>query len=69
MIPTNWMVENNDGQSNALFCKWPPYKVTSDHLKEGESPSQLWKTYRVKFVGGNKIYGKCLMPILILKCL
>ncbi|XP_025423218.1 uncharacterized protein LOC112692691 isoform X2 [Sipha flava] len=57
VIPTNWLVENKDSQSDSLFCKWPPYKVTSDHLKKAISPSQSWETYRVKFVGVNKTYG------------
>ncbi|XP_050064983.1 uncharacterized protein LOC114131173 [Aphis gossypii] len=56
VIPTNWIVKNNESQSDSLFCKWPPYKVTSDHLKKAITPSQSWKTYRVKFVGVNKTY-------------
>jgi len=66
VIPTNWIVENNDSQSTAVFCKWPPYKVTSDHLKKAISPLQSWETYRVKVIGSNKVYGKGLF---ILKCL
>ncbi|KAL5239583.1 hypothetical protein ACI65C_006993 [Semiaphis heraclei] len=59
VIPTNWIVENNDSQSsqsNAIFCKWPPYKITSDHLRKAISPLQSWETYRVKLVGANKAY-------------
>jgi len=41
VILTNWIVENNNTQSDALFCKWPPYNmVTSDHLRTAINPSQ-----------------------------
>lgn len=59
VIPTNWIIKN-DTNNDAIFCKWPPYKVTSDHLRNAINPVQSWGTFRIKFVGANKTYGKYL---------
>eukprot|EP00102_Acyrthosiphon_pisum_P011194 XP_008179838.2 PREDICTED: uncharacterized protein LOC100573795 isoform X2 [Acyrthosiphon pisum] len=43
---------------------WPPFKVTSIHLKEAIDPVPSWQNYQIKVVGDNKIYdsGYTIIP-------
>jgi len=34
------------------------YAVTSNHLKEAQSPMPNWDTFKIKILNGNKTYGK-----------
>ncbi|XP_022161905.1 uncharacterized protein LOC111027787 isoform X3 [Myzus persicae] len=60
VIPINWLLEtdiDNVSSSSVKYCYWPPFRVTSIHLKEATDPDPSWQQYQIKVVGGNKTYG------------
>lgn len=69
VIPINWLLEtaevDNLSNSSIKYCYWPPYRVTSIHLKEATDPDPSWQQYQIKVVGGNKTYGMKNKTILI----
>lgn len=61
VIPVNWLIETdieNLCSSTIKNCYWPPFRVTSVHLKDAIDPDPSWQQYQVKVVGGNKTYSK-----------
>lgn len=61
VVPINWLLETeveNLYSSNIKNCYWPPFRVTSIHLKEAKDPEPSWQQYEIKVIGGNKTYGK-----------
>jgi len=61
VVPINWLLETeveNLYSSTIKNCYWPPFRVTSIHLKEAKDPEPSWQQYEIKVVGGNKTYGK-----------
>ncbi|XP_050059764.1 uncharacterized protein LOC114132292 [Aphis gossypii] len=60
VVPINWLLETeveNLYSSTIKNCYWPPFRVTSVHLKEAKDPEPSWQQYQIKVVGGNKTYG------------
>jgi len=62
VLPINWLVETKTERlttGNIKYCKWPPVRsVTSDDLKQADTPDESWAQYPVKVLGGNTTYGK-----------
>jgi len=68
VVPINWLLETeveNLYSSTVKNCYWPPFRVTSIHLKEAIDPDPSWPQYQIKVVGGNKTYGKINKTILL----
>lgn len=61
VVPCNWLIDSDTGP---YFCKWPPFGVTSAHLKEASTPSTDWETHRINILNGNKTYGKNVTSIM-----
>ncbi|CAI6345073.1 unnamed protein product [Macrosiphum euphorbiae] len=59
VVPINWLLETeveNLYSRTIKNCYWPPFRVTSSHLKEAKDPEPSWQQYQIKVVGGNKTY-------------